>query len=353
MMAGYEKRTSAQGRTSWRVVIRRKGYPVLRKTFNRKGQAVAWATATEAAMQAGRYRAHVGNSRTMGDLVSRYIVERLPDTRGGKQAAGELRQWRELLGDYDVLDLRPEHVATARDTLASTRAAGTVARMLGTLSRAFTVAIKDWSWLDENPCQKITRTKVPRGRVRFLSDIERKRLLTACFFSPCRLLGPLVRVAMLTGMRRGELLGLQWKDVDLPRRRLTLLETKNDERRGIPLTSDAQEILEALHHINTRGTDYVFHSPRTRGRPLNIDVHWPRAVKRARLVDFRFHDLRHTAASYLAMTGATTQEIAEILGHKTPAMVKRYAHLTETHSRNVLERMQDQMLSTSTKQEDK
>ena len=342
-MATFEKRRGPYGRTSVRAVIRRKGYPVIRQTFSPPApmaQARAWAAQVEADIAAGRYRAHLANTRTVDDLITRYIVERCPDTRSGRQAAQELRAWREHLGEYDIRDLQPAHIASARDALSETRSPGSVARYLAVLSTAFNVAVVDWQYLEDNPCRRITRPKVPRGRVRFLSDPERRRLLAACERSGCRALSTVVSIAIYTGMRRGELLGLTWHDVDLGRRRVILTETKNNERRRVPLSSDAVSLLSAWRPCNARPDHYVFHSPRTRTRPLDIHVHWAGAVRAARLPDFRFHDLRHTAASYLAMSGATTQEIAEILGHKTLAMVKRYAHLTEAHGVDVVERMQ-------------
>jgi len=342
-LATFETRKTIKGRRRTRAVVRRKGFPVVRATFDRKLDAETWARQVETDMASGRYQATQANVRTVGDMVSRYIVEVCPKTKTGAHTAQQLRAWRDLIGEQDVRAVRPSDVASARDQLGTGRAAGTTVRYLAALSRCFTVAIRDWQWLDVNPCKKITWPKESRGRVRFLDDDERNRLLAACRASKCRRLADIVMVAMLTGMRRGEILGLRWGDIDLERRRIILEETKNDERRRVPLSSDAVAILQDRQPPNARPDYFVFHSPRTRERPLNIEVAWQKALKLARVKDFRFHDLRHTAASYLAMSGATTQEIAEILGHKTLAMVKRYAHLTEAHSIDVVERMQERM----------
>ena len=109
----------------------------------------------------------------------------------------------------------------------------------------------------------------------------------------------------------------------------------------MPLVTIAMRLIRARRPANYESSHYIFHSIGDVCQMIHIDYHWYKAVASAGLVDFRFHDLRHTAASYLAMTGATTNEIAEILGHKTLDMVKRYAHLTTSHSAKVLERMQD------------
>jgi integrase len=134
------------------------------------------------------------------------------------------------------------------------------------------------------------------------------------------------------------LLGLHWPDVDLKRATLTFQETKNGERRAVPLTGPALALMH--QHAKVRRLDTVLVFPDATGkRPVGIREAWEYAVKQAGIVDFRFHDLRHTAASYLAMSGASLAEIAEVLGHKTLAMVKRYAHLSEAHTRGVVERM--------------
>jgi integrase len=126
--------------------------------------------------------------------------------------------------------------------------------------------------------------------------------------------------------------------VDLKRGVLTFRETKNGETRVVPLTGYACDVFTQHTKIRRLDTTLVFPS-RTGKKPLGIRVAWDYASKRAGVTNFRFHDLRHSAASYLTMHGATLAEIAEVLGHKTLTMVKRYSHLTEAHTRSVVERM--------------
>lgn len=182
----------------------------------------------------------------------------------------------------------------------------------------------------------MSRLREPTGRVRFLSDDERKKLLDATTASRESFLHPLVVVALSTGARQGELLTLRWPQVDLERRVIRLEKTKNRDRRALPLSGAALEAVQSLARIRRIDDDRVF--------PLNegqLRGPWEAAVKAAGLADFHFHDLRHTAASYLAMSGATLAEIAEVLGHRTLAMVKRYSHLTEQHTAKVVERMNE------------
>ena len=133
-------------------------------------------------------------------------------------------------------------------------------------------------------------------------------------------------------------MNLTWDDVDLHRGMAVLNETKNDETRALPITSHALELLKGLSKIRRLDTNLLF--PRTDGqKPIDLRSAWDKAIKEACIEDFKFHDLRLSAASYLAMNGATLAEIAEVLGHKTLAMVKRYAHLSEQHTHAVVDRM--------------
>jgi len=133
-------------------------------------------------------------------------------------------------------------------------------------------------------------------------------------------------------MRQGEILGLRWPDVDLSRGWILLHETKSGDRRGVPLRGAARESLEKWAKVRRLDTDKVF--------PLkSIRTAWLRSVAEAGLQDFRFHDLRHSAASYMAMNGASATEIAALLGHKTLQMVRRYAHLSDEHLDKIVDAM--------------
>ena len=163
---------------------------------------------------------------------------------------------------------------------------------------------------------------------------------SSCVFRSISTSCTAVVLALATGARRGEILGLRWKDVDFKRNRIVLEHTKNHERRALPLSRHALAVLDTLKRSPVRriDTDLVFPKDGS-DKPADLRYHWRRALEQAGITDFRFHDLRHSAASYLAMDGASLAEIAEVLGHKTLAMVKRYSHLSEQHTRGVVERM--------------
>ncbi len=174
--------------------------------------------------------------------------------------------------------------------------------------------------------------------MRFLDDDERARLLVESKAHSDELY-TIVVLALSTGARRGELLSLTWKDVDLARRTLVLRETKNGERRSLPLQGHAFVLVQDMAKLRRIDTDLLFPGTKDPKRPLAIGNIFNAAVTRAGIEDFHFHDLRHSAASYLAMNGATIPEIAGVLGHKTLQMVKRYAHLSDQHTAQVVARM--------------
>jgi integrase len=145
-------------------------------------------------------------------------------------------------------------------------------------------------------------------------------------------------------MRRGEVMTLEWGDIDFARQIVTLRQTKNGSRRSVPLCSPAFEIMVERAKVRRLDTNFVFPSDKTaqkgsfKVRPRDITQPWETARRKAGLVDFRFHDLRHSAASYMAMSGASTLEIAAVLGHRTLQMTQRYSHLSVEHLRSVVER---------------
>jgi integrase len=150
----------------------------------------------------------------------------------------------------------------------------------------------------------------------------------------------LVLLAITTGARKGELIGLKWDDADLKKGRALVTETKNDEPRTLPLAGKALEALRALKLKASARSEYVFPQPSGLPGPYeHFDAHWYAALKVAKIEDFHFHDLRHTTASMLAAQGASLLEIADVLGHKTLAMVKRYSHLVVDHKAKVIENM--------------
>lgn len=349
-MATIEQRLSDEGRLSYRVKIRLKGHPTQTATFARKTDARRWAQQAEAAIREGRYFQTIEASRhTVAELIERYIREVLPFKKAAQDQERHLFWWKQAIGMRLLSEVTPATVIESRNNLRNEitrggkqRSGATLNRYLASLSHAFTTALREWHWIEVNPVTKIRKLAESRGRVRFLSDDERRRLLEACkeYGEP---LYTIVVLALSTGARRGEIMRLRWPDVDLSRSVITLHETKNGERRRLPLQSHALECVHRISKVRRLDTDLLFPSHRNAQQPLDIRRPFNAALKKVEIADFRFHDLRHCAASYLAMNGASLAEIAEVLGHKTLAMVKRYAHLSETHTAKVVAAMNNKI----------
>ncbi len=209
-----------------------------------------------------------------------------------------------------------------------------VNRELACLKCMFRLAI-EWGHATENPVKKIKFEKENNSRVRFLEKEDLKRLIECC--NPG--LKPIVLLAVNTGMRKAEIQNLKWRDLDIQRGYLTLTTTKNGETRRVPLNQTAQEVLLGVRKHPE--SSYIFCN--IDGIPYNFRSAFEKAVKRAKIENFHFHDLRHTAASYLAMSGVDLNTIREILGHKSLTMVLRYAHLSPTHQANAVSRLDRQM----------
>lgn len=282
---------------------------------------------------------------TVADLLQAYEQEYLPTKAGSTQYQylRLYRRFRQELGSMPLVALTPEVLRTWRDALRQRHyLAGTIRKYLTALSGPLTVAVRDYHWLENNPLRSVAKPPQPPHRERCLSAEERERLLRACQRSRHPHLHLAVVVALSTGARKNELLQRTWDDLDLERGTLRLAHTKNGERRAVPLVGQALTLLRQRAAAGQRSR-WVF--PRNDGqKPGFIDRPWVTACRSAALEDFHFHDLRHTAASYLAMSGASLREIADVLGHKSLTQTMRYAHLTAPYTRGVVERMTQQFL---------
>ncbi|MBY0272835.1 MAG: site-specific integrase [Alphaproteobacteria bacterium] len=351
-MATIETRRSADGTIGYRAKVRLKGFPSESATFERKTDAKEWAKQTETNMRQGRhFKTAEAKKHTVGELIDRYLHEiEKKNPKRFVDVKPLLRWWKGEIGVYLLSDASRALIVEQRDKLLNTkgrnverRSNSTVNRYMTALGNAFTVATNEWEWVEENPMKKISKLSEPRGRVRFLDDEERERLLEACKDSANPQLHTLVVLALSTGARHGELINLRWSDVDWQRSVITLHDTKNNERRLLPLLHYALELMKEHNKVRNIASDLVFPSLARPMKPWDSRSAWLSASQKANIDNFRFHDLRHSCASYLAMNGASLAEIAEVLGHKTLQMVKRYAHLSEAHTAKVVQRMNERI----------
>lgn len=354
-MASIRKRLRADGSHTYHVQIRVKGAPPVTESFESKTAATRWAEQTETAIRQRRYFSVFEAQRhTAAEMIDRFTNDVLPHRpRQRRDSASHLSWWKSEIGAHLLSELTPSVLSAARDKLSKgvtvrrkRRAPATVLRIMASLSAVLKVAERDWQWIENSPMAKIAKPVASRGRVRYLSADERDHLLKACFDSGHPYLYTIVVIALSTGMRLGEIMTLRWELVDvrpsLAIGHAQLLETKNGERRGVPIAGAALTCIRALARGEGKTAGLVFPSHRLPvEKPMDIRRPWEAAVAQACLKDFRFHDLRHSCASELAMNGASASEIAAVLGHRTMEMVKRYAHLSQSHTASVVARMND------------
>ena len=363
-MARIKTRTATDGTPRYTAEVRLKGYPAQTATFKRKTDATKWIQNTESAIREGRhFKTTESKKHTLGDAIERYIADIAPS----KFKPNELRiripilnWWKSQIGYCLLSDLSVKDFAACRDTLITqggTRgaplAAATIKRHFLAITHLLKICQLEWHWLEQNPLKEglIELPKAPRGIVRFLDDDELSRLTLACKSSLNNLLYPAFILAVSTGMRQSETMNLYWREpstppsntawgvVNLTESCIILHQTKNGNRRRVPLAGVALIELQKLAKVQRLDTQLVFPSPTKPCKPIELKKAWTTALIKAEVINFRWHDLRHTAASYLAQDGATLIDIAAILGHSTLQMVQRYAHLSDGHISAAVESM--------------
>jgi integrase len=313
----------------------------------------------EGAVLGAASTASTASAMTLGKLIADYCAAyegrdrtRPPILRYWAALYGE-RAFASLTNDEVFAGLKkvreePRRVYGGRDAdgravyrLGGKRKPATVNRYHAALMALLTWAIKQrlapkgWT----NPALEVERPKEDNARLRFLSSDEREQLLGACRRSAWPRLYLLILMAITTGARRGELLSLTWGAIDLERRRALIETSKNGEPRTLVLLPVV--VAELRRFACDRGDVRVFPARGAKGlfQPRNFETSWQKALKAAGLRRFRFHDLRHTTASYLAQDGASLLEIADVLGHRSLAMTRRYSHLTVATKEKLINRV--------------
>ena len=360
-MASIRERRDSGGKKTHQAQVRLNGYPAQTKTFASKTDAKRWAHQTEVDIRSGMFiRRTQATTHTVADLLDEYQkTAQLTRKTGRDTDKAALAFWRKHLGTYKLSVVTPKLVEAGRDILAresSTKtkalAPATVLRYMMRLSHAFSMAV-NWQWCERNPVEAAVKPKVSNRRVRYLRDDERERLLAACRMSKNHDLYLVVVLAISTGMRKGEITGMAWDAVTFYDDRgyakllLAAQDTKNGTQRSVLIASQAYQIMNQRRKVlsNLQGqaklAGLIFPSAANPASAVDFRSPWETALKKAAIADFKFHDLRHTAASYMAMNGATTLEIKEALGHKSTAMAERYAHLSQSHVDDVVLKMNE------------
>jgi integrase len=310
----------------WQVKIRRKGVRQS-ATFRNFAQAEQWARKIESEIDSNRIYPGLSDARatSLAEALEQYAIKKAPAKKGHAQALSIIKRWKaSSLAQRPLSDIRAADIANHRDELAKSLSAQSIRHHLNLLSHLYRIAAKEWGYESlANPVAIVEKPRLPQGRDRRLKDGEEQRLLAACDESRSHWLGAFVRIALLTAMRQGEIVNLEWQDVDLKEGSLIVRDPKNSERRTVPLSPDAQTIFRKLRP-----------SARAEGRIFQIDTGhavthaFGKVCRDHGFSNLRFHDLRHEATSRLFENPKLRDaQIAMITGHKTPAMLWRYTHL--------------------------
>jgi integrase len=364
-MASFRKR----GEHQWQARVRRKGYPPQLKTFETRVEADAWARKVESGIDGGTFVSRAeAEATSLSEALDRYEREIVPGKKGDVQEKSVIRMWKATtLVLRPMAAIRSADIAKQRDEWLKTCKPATVLRRIALLSHVFKIARHEWRMESlTNPIEFVTKPSPNNARTRRVTIIdaitgrgadegELERVIAA---SGSAVLPAIIRLAVETAMRRGEIVGLLWENVDLKKRVAHLPETKNGSSRDVPLSSRAVAALESSKPSEGDATAAKKAAKKNsvrarRATPFTglvfavssdaVTRAFERSVLRARrayeaeckkagrvpdkkyLTDLRFHDLRHEAASRLASI-YQLHELAKITGHKDPRMLMRYYH---------------------------
>ncbi|MBO1382123.1 integrase [Vibrio cholerae] len=315
-----------------------------RVQFMRDGQRLSksFPTKKDAEKFAARWLvddafSHSLTNPTLNSFLLSDIIEEFLSQYSGKDVSLSQRvsYWSRVFGELPVGKITRPKVKSELRTLLQQCTPATVNRYKAALGTIYRYLLEEYD-IDHNPVRGIPNYAENNERTRFLDDEELPRLLKACTQSGWERLYLLVLLAITTGGRRSELIRCRWESVNFKTRTIHLGTTKNGEQRLLTLT---QDVIEELMRFRC-STGYVFPLPKQPDTYFkNFDCYWREATSSAKITNFRFHDLRHTCASILAMNGASLLEICQVLGHKSITMTQRYAHLCVSHKQALTERV--------------
>jgi integrase len=267
--------------------------------------------------------------KTFEDLMSRFMKEYAPtkEPTTQKRYHAALGHLQEFFKGLTLAEITPkvisEYMYQRRQAGA---AASTINKEYNMLSKAFNLAWKQWEWCNSNPCSRVPREKNDAYVTRWLTVEEEQRLMVAAQGYLNGQMPEIITVALHTGMRLGEILNLKWKDIDLFRKTITVLKTKNKDPKTIPMTDTVFALLQAKAKVISM-SGYLFTTQNgTKIRARNLQREWYKVMARAKIENFRFHDLRHTFATRLVQSGVDLYTVAKLLGHRDISTTQRYAH---------------------------
>lgn len=319
------------------------------KTKNKKLAEKRYAKRLTEIEEDGWFPAEV-KRKTLRDMIDRYEAEYTGKKKHQARDRSIFKHLNGFFGEYILLK-NMGHVIADYEAHRSREGArpATIVKELGLLRRMLNLASKRWRWVRDNPISLIEMPQVRNERVRYLSPVEKEMLFAALDDKRVpRWLKSIVVIALNTGLRESNILNLRWSQVNLFSSLLIIggSEMKNQDSIGIPLTSEALDTLRELHKVK-QVEGYVFHEEGRRIYARKLHRAFVQVCEIAGLRDFRFHDLRHTFASYLRQRGVDLHILAKLLGHRDLRMTQRYAHLSVENLRDAVSVLEDGYVSVT------
>lgn len=347
--------------TKYKAVVRIKGYSTKCKYFKKKTDAKLWANTVETAMQNGTYIEHTENPviaggatiKTMADLITYFEENEAKDRYSYPEKYSVMYNWwRDKIGHLKCSELTSSILADCKRLLISEncikpagkqRGNSTINKYLMALSAVITFGMKEYKLWTVNPMHDVEKRKLPDLRTRFLSEDEIKILKAGARKKSYRLY-IFVLIALTTGGRYSEIRELQVDNIDFKNQRIYYLNTKNNTNRGVPVSKKLLIKIKTYLKVYNIKSGYLFINDK-KTTLIYMKGAFEQLIKDLKIKDFRFHDLRHTAASYFLMSGATIIELMELFGWTSQSMARRYAHLSKTHTANLVNKVSDMMLN--------
>jgi integrase len=353
-MASITPRKNKKG-LSYLVRIRRKDSPPLTATFRSKTKAEAWARNEESKIDKGDTTTADAAKKTLNDVVVEYEEDGFENKLDSKpRQMSQLKFWQDKIGEKKLSEITPATICRYRRELrkrphnrGDKTSGPTVNRYVSALSGALSYAVNELGWLKVNPVSQVKRLPENPPPVRFLDkETELLKLAEACASISERFLC-LFMMAICTGLRASALLWLHRSEIDINERtiRIPVERSKNGRAFTLGITDELYPYAKFLVENCHPESGLLFPLPSNPFKRLCYRDDWNVALKLAGIINFRFHDCRHTTGSYMAMSGCSLTEIAEQLNHKTLEMAKRYSHLADEYRAKIPVKMNATFLS--------
>ncbi|MGA8164713.1 MAG: site-specific integrase [Waddliaceae bacterium] len=317
----------------WRAVVRIKGYPTVCETFDRKQEAIDWKRDTLQKVKLGKFKfGRQEHKKTFIELVERYIKEGvIGHHKAAKDTLRHLEYFKERIGNYALVFITPDLLLSERKVLEDTptyrgeeRNPATVNRYMSSISGAMRYACKNLRWMDDNPCANLIKLKEHPKKKTVLTPEEEIRVLKSCKESKASYLYCMVLLDLTTGMRKGEVLALEWTDIDFDYNFALIRDSKNGRPRRVSLVDSVMTELKKLYANRNPEKPLVFASKRT-FNAVYPEKAFAKALERAEVFNFQFHSIRHHFATFGGQIGASDNQLMSQCGWTTSAMPAHYS----------------------------